>query len=121
MEPLGPDLAREDVGYLETTGRTSGKRHEIEIWFAVQDGTIYLLSGGGDRADWVKNIRKNPAVRVRIRDQWLAGSGRVITGEAENPLARRLLKKKYESPSEDLGEWARRSTPVAIEGLGARD
>ena len=39
-------LGSEDFCYLTTTGRTSGKPHEIEIWFALRDGTLYLLSGG---------------------------------------------------------------------------
>jgi deazaflavin-dependent oxidoreductase (nitroreductase family) len=107
-------LARERLCYLETIGRTSGRRHEIEIWFALEGDTVYLLSGGGERADWVKNIRRNPDVRVRIGDTWLHGTGRVIAGEADDPLARRLLKQKYASAGDSLDEWARVSTPVAI-------
>ncbi len=33
------------------------KPHEIEIWFADDDDTLYMLSGGGDRSDWVRNLR----------------------------------------------------------------
>jgi hypothetical protein len=25
--------------------------HRIEIWFALEDATVYLLAGGGERAD----------------------------------------------------------------------
>lgn len=35
------------LGYLETIGRVSGRPRETEIWFAWEDGMIYLLSGGG--------------------------------------------------------------------------
>jgi hypothetical protein len=31
--------------YLTTTGRVSGRPHTIEIWFALQDRTLYVLSG----------------------------------------------------------------------------
>ena len=38
--------ARERNGYLTTTGRVSGRAHEIEIWFAVEPEsagrTVYL-------------------------------------------------------------------------------
>ena len=33
--------------YLTTIGRRTGKAHEIEIWFGVLDGTLYLISGNG--------------------------------------------------------------------------
>lgn len=48
------DLADEDFCYVTTTGRRSRAPHTIEIWFAVADDAVYLLSGGGDRADWVR-------------------------------------------------------------------
>src|SRR5690348_7275971 len=59
-------LADEDFAYLTTVGRKSGRRHRIEIWFALHDGRVYLLSGGGDAADWVKNIRAHGDVRIQI-------------------------------------------------------
>ena len=59
-------LAREEFCYLTTTGRITGKPHEIEIWFGLDSETLYMLSGGGDRSDWVKNLRQDPEVEIRI-------------------------------------------------------
>ena len=61
-------LAEEDFCYLTTTGRVTGRPHEIEIWFALipERRTLYMLSGGGDRSDWVKNLSRDPDVEVRI-------------------------------------------------------
>lgn len=56
--PLSPPLAGEDYCYLTTTGRVTGKPHEIEIWFGLIGNTCYLLSGGMDKSDWVKNLLK---------------------------------------------------------------
>jgi hypothetical protein len=39
-------LGDADVCYITTNGRTTGRPHEIEIWFAIRKGTLYLLSGG---------------------------------------------------------------------------
>jgi nitroimidazol reductase NimA-like FMN-containing flavoprotein (pyridoxamine 5'-phosphate oxidase superfamily) len=50
-------LASEDYCYLTTTGRVTGHPHEIEIWFGMDGDTIYLLSGGGEKSDWVKMAR----------------------------------------------------------------
>ena len=73
-------LAREQLCYLATTGRKSGKRHTIEIWFAMEPGgrTLYMLSGGGDRSDWVRNIRQDPEVKVRIGGRTFEGRGRFV-------------------------------------------
>ena len=111
-------LANEDFAYLTTTGRRSGKQHTVEIWFALHDGRLYMLSGGGDRADWVKNLRKTSAVRVRIGTQSTTAKARIVrAGTKEDELARQLLDGKYQGWREGkrLSSWARGSLPVAFE------
>ena len=61
-------MAEDDYCYLTTRGRVSGQPHEIEIWFTADDDTLYMLAGAGDRSDWVRNLRAEPAVTVRVRD-----------------------------------------------------
>ena len=86
--------------YLTTSGRVSGRPHTIEIWFALADRTLYLLSGGRDRSDWVRNLLADPDVNVRIgrRDApALAARARVVApGSDEDELARRLVTGKYQ-------------------------
>lgn len=110
-------LANEDFCYLTTIGRRSGKPHTIEIWFARENGNLYLLSGGGDSADWVRNLRKTPAVRVRIGSRTVAGRAREINASDEDTLARRLLDGKYMGwkTGKRLSSWARNALPVAID------
>ncbi|HKY50105.1 MAG TPA: nitroreductase family deazaflavin-dependent oxidoreductase [Candidatus Limnocylindria bacterium] len=110
-------FADEPVCYLTTVGRRSGKRHTIEIWFAVRDNTVYLLSGGGDSADWVRNLRKTSAVRVRVGGRTLEGQARVVATPAEDALARELLDGKYMKwkPGKPLSSWARGALPIAID------
>jgi len=110
-------LAGEDFCYLTTVGRRTGKPHTIEIWFARENGTLYLLSGGGDSADWVRNLQRTPAVRVRIGSRTLAGRARAVTAPEEDALARRLLDAKYMgwTSGKRLSSWARGSLPVAID------
>jgi deazaflavin-dependent oxidoreductase (nitroreductase family) len=107
--------------YLTTTGRVSGRPHVIEIWFALRGGrTLYLLSGGGDRSDWVRNLLVRPEVTVRLgrRDAAaLAGRARVVEpGSDEDELARRLVAGKYQPGyAGDLSGWRRSSLPVAVD------
>ena len=110
-------LADEDFAYVTTTGRKTGKPHRIEIWFAIEDGRLYLLSGGGDRADWVKNIRKDRDVRVQVGSRSVAARARIARAGAEDQRARELLDAKYMSwkQGKKLSSWARGATPVVIE------
>jgi deazaflavin-dependent oxidoreductase (nitroreductase family) len=113
-----PDLQRlsdEDFCYLTTTGRISGHPHTIEIWFALHGQTIYMLSGGRERADWVKNARIHPNVQVRISDSVFAGTAYIVDQPEEDTLARTLVFEKYTPRDEDdLKNWARTSLPVAV-------
>ena len=111
-------LADEDMCYVTTTGRKTGKPHEIEIWFGIRAGTLYLLSGGGDAADWVRNIKKDQRVRVRINSQTAALKARFLrAGSPEDTAARELLDAKYMDWREGkkLSSWARGALPVAID------
>jgi len=109
-------FADEDFCYLTTTGRVSGKAHTIEIWFALYGKTVYILSGGGEKSDWVKNLRRLPDVTVRMRDHTFSGTARLLEDAQEDALARKLLLEKYTPrDSDDLTDWARTSLPVAID------
>ncbi|MER3421438.1 MAG: nitroreductase family deazaflavin-dependent oxidoreductase [Chloroflexota bacterium] len=103
--------------YLTTTGRRTGRPHTIEIWAAAHAGRLYLLAGRGGRADWVRNLVRNPAVRVRIGAETHAGVARVVRDPEEDALARRLLATKYQGwrEGQSLSTWARTALPVAIE------
>ena len=111
-----PD-ADADYCYVTTTGRVTGRPHAIEIWFALEGRTLYILSGGRDRADWVRNARKNPALSVRIGETTYEGRARIVEPDTEeDALARRLLLEKYGPRySGDLTNWGRTALPVAIE------
>ncbi len=76
---------------------------------------MYLLSGGRDRSDWVRNLMVSPDVVLRIGDRTRTTRARVLEpGTEEDALARRLLVEKYRSHDEDLTGWGRSSLPVAI-------
>ena len=110
------ELAREQYCYLTTRGRVTGRPHRIEIWFAIDRDTLYMLSGGGTRSDWVKNLSLTPAVTVELGTGRFAGRARVVADSAEDELARALLYDKYAgSYGGDLTSWRRSALPIAVE------
>jgi deazaflavin-dependent oxidoreductase (nitroreductase family) len=113
---LDPAVAEESYCYLTTTGRVSGEPREIEIWFGLVGATVYLLSGGGERSNWVRNLRRDSAVTVRIAGTTWPGRARIVEDADEDERARTLLADKYTPGySGNLDDWRRRSLPVAID------
>ena len=110
-------LAKEDYCYLTTTGRKSGNSHEIEIWFGIQGNSLYLLSGGGDDSDWVRNLCANPSVTVRIAKHTFTGIARIVSEEKEETMARHMLAGKYQGWREGrkMSDWAKTALVVGIE------
>jgi len=113
---VDPSLASENYCYLTTTGRVSGEPREIEIWFGLDGDTLYMLSGGRDRSDWVKNLIRQPEVTVRLGDRTFEGRARIVSNGREDARARHLLLEKY-SPGYggDLSEWGETALPVAVD------
>ena len=111
-----PWLARwasEPYAYLTTIGRRTGRPHRIEIWFAAHDGRVYLLSGGRERADWVRNLQADPRVTVELGDETSVGVAHVLeAGTADDQLTRELLLAKYGRTEDDLGERGRTALPA---------
>ena len=113
---FGAEAREEDYCYLTTIGRVSGRPREIEIWFGLEAATLYMLSGGGERSDWVRNLQREPAVTVRIGSSTLPGRARIVSDPEEDERARRLVYDKYSARySGDLGSWRRTALPVAVD------
>jgi deazaflavin-dependent oxidoreductase (nitroreductase family) len=111
--------AGDDFCYLTTTGRVTGQPHEIEIWFAldpIAETTLYLLAGAGDASDWVRNLRADPAVTVRVREVTYVAQARVVTDAIEDERARSVVFDKYQPRNAgELMSWRARALPVALD------
>ncbi len=116
------DAADDDFCYLMTRGRRTGRSHEIEIWFALDGRTLYLLSGGREKSDWVRNLRADSAVTVRLRNTAYRGKARVVDDGAESEHGRTLVFEKYQPRySGSLQRWRRESLLVAIDVAVTRE
>jgi deazaflavin-dependent oxidoreductase (nitroreductase family) len=120
LKSLLSGLSKEAYCYLTTKGRKSGNPHEIEIWFCIHENSLYLLSGGRDKSDWVKNLLNDPHVTVRIGKRTFNGVARIVNDEKEDGMIRTMLADKYNERERDgsLSNWAQTALAVGIE-LGA--
>lgn len=83
VNPLGRKLP---VTMLETTGRTSGLPRRTAVGGRVIDNQFWMVSEHGEHSHYVQNIEANPAVRVRIRGRWRAGTAHLLP--SDDPIAR---------------------------------
>ncbi|OBG30299.1 nitroreductase/quinone reductase family protein [Mycobacterium sp. 852002-51057_SCH5723018] len=59
---------------LETTGRVSGQPRRTPIGGRLEGATFWLVSDHGGASDYVRNIKANNKVRLRIRGRWRTGT-----------------------------------------------
>ncbi|WP_369235378.1 nitroreductase/quinone reductase family protein [Streptomyces sp. R21] len=71
---------------LETTGRTSGLPRQTPVGGRRTGDTFWLVSEYGEKSQYVRNIKANPAVRVRIRGRWHPGTAHLMP--EDDPRAR---------------------------------
>lgn len=63
---------------LTTTGRRTGLPRETLMPCTRSDNQIFLISTYGWRSDWLRNLRKNPKVKVTCDGKVVSGHAKVI-------------------------------------------
>lgn len=79
-------VADQQVLDLTTIGRRTGLPRQIEIWFVVCRERFYLFAETGEAAGWVKNIRRNPNVAIRIGEHRIDATARVLDHQTDQRL-----------------------------------
>jgi len=91
----------------------------VELWFAVNDGKVYLSHEGED-PDWMKNIKKNEHVAFEIGGKRFTGKARLIEdGEDEAWIAKVALYDKYygKASKEVIEDWFSLSKLLLIDDV----
>jgi deazaflavin-dependent oxidoreductase (nitroreductase family) len=87
---------------LETTGRTSGLPRRTPLGGRRVGDSFWLVSEFGEKSQYVRNIRADPRVRVRIRGRWHEGTAHVLPDD--DPIARlRTLPRMNSAAVRALG------------------
>lgn len=71
---------------LETTGRVSGLPRRTPVGGRRIGDSFWLVSEFGERSQYVRNIRADPRVRVRVRGRWHTGTAHPLP--EDDPVAR---------------------------------
>ena len=84
--------------YLTTTGRVGGEPREIEIWFIESQGRFYILAEHLHETQWVKNIKRDPRVHIRLGKSSFEATARVLDYNQDRKAwlaAQALAREKY--------------------------
>jgi deazaflavin-dependent oxidoreductase (nitroreductase family) len=71
---------------LETTGRKSGQPRRTPIGNGLRGEHFWIVTEHGHRAAYVKNIKANPRVRVKVGRSWHEGTAHIL--EDDDPRER---------------------------------
>ena len=71
---------------LETRGRNSGLPRRVPVGDGRRGDAFWIVTEHGWSADYVKNIQKDPRVRVKVGRRWRSGTAHILPDE--DPYAR---------------------------------
>jgi deazaflavin-dependent oxidoreductase (nitroreductase family) len=71
---------------LETTGRKSGEPRRTPLGGKLVNGEFWFVSEFGEKSQYVRNIKADPRVRVRLRGRWHSGTAHLVPDD--DPAAR---------------------------------
>jgi deazaflavin-dependent oxidoreductase (nitroreductase family) len=92
-------LAPPTYALLETTGRRTGRARQVPVASGLQGDTFWLIAGLGNQAQFVRNIKSNPRVRVKARParlregvsmRWRSGTAHLIPEDDARERHRQL-------------------------------
>jgi deazaflavin-dependent oxidoreductase (nitroreductase family) len=63
---------------LETVGRKSGLPRRVPVGNGLRGDTFWIVTEHGYAADYVKNIQRNPRVRVKVGRRWREGTAHLL-------------------------------------------
>jgi deazaflavin-dependent oxidoreductase (nitroreductase family) len=63
---------------LETTGRTSGQPRATPVGGRRIGDAFWFVSEFGDKSQYVRNIKADPSVRVRLNGRWHHGTAHLL-------------------------------------------
>ena len=97
---------------LETRGRVSGKPRRTPVGNGAEGNQFWIVTEHGYKAGYVKNIQREPRVRVRFRHglrlRWRSGTAHVLPDDDPRERQRALGK----------GHPLRRLNALAVRGFG---
>jgi deazaflavin-dependent oxidoreductase (nitroreductase family) len=89
-------LAPRAFALLETVGRRTGQPRYTCVGNGLIGDTFWIVAAHGQQADWIRNISKQPRVRVLVNRRWRSGTA-TLTPEDDPGLRSRTLPYRWDA------------------------
>ena len=94
---LALQLVPPGYALIETVGRVSGKPRRTPVGNGAEGSTLWVVAEHGHNAGYVRNIERNPQVRVRFRHglllRWRTGTAEVMPNDDPRERQRTLGRR----------------------------
>jgi deazaflavin-dependent oxidoreductase (nitroreductase family) len=94
---LALGVAPPGYALLETVGRKSGKPRRTPVGHGRVGHEFWIVAEHGNKAGYIRNIERNPRVRVKLRDgwrtRWYRGTAHVLPEDDPGERQRWLATK----------------------------
>ena len=107
------EVMLEETPYLNLTtkGRKTGLNHDVELWFAFEDGRLYFLAH--ESSQWWKNMVKHSRVEVEVSEILFEGTGRLVPDKLDHIFE--LFRLKYGKDQVDRWYGGSRAKRKAVQ------
>jgi hypothetical protein len=96
LRDLKQALQRTEEVTITVTGRTSGRKISIPVWFVEDGKTVHLLPVKGSDTEWYKNLLKNRTITLAAKGtKWRARKVTVIKDRARVRKIADMFRARY--------------------------
>lgn len=88
---------------LETTGRRSGLPRRVPVGNGLRGDAFWIVTEHGWSADYVKNIQKDPRVRVKAGRRWRSGTAHILPDDDPYERMRQLRRRANDTVVRAVG------------------
>jgi deazaflavin-dependent oxidoreductase (nitroreductase family) len=75
---------------LQTTGRRSGLPRQVPVGNGRVGDTFWIVAAHGRQSDWVRNVEKDPRVKVLVDRRWYRGTAVLVPDDDTERRSRSL-------------------------------
>ena len=112
---------------LTVTGRRSGRKISLPVWFVLDGQTLQLLPVTGSDSQWYRNVRHTPTIRLAAKHTTITARAKPITAAAQVSKIVAQFRAKYGAADVkkyytkfDVGVVVRLPSPATPAPAGSR-
>ena len=96
-------IAPKSVALLETTGRRSQQPRRTPVGNGLRGNQFWIVTEHGHAAAYVKNIKADPRVRVKVGGRWRSGTAHILPDDDPHERMRWLKRPMNDSAVRAIG------------------